>query len=1383
MQAQPSTSTAPSTSSSTAAPPNPDNLKDKILTTLGGDDPVIMAFSNLSIDDIKSNVDKLIRESVHDKTPEVRKHALDQISLALQEVNVNPVRVKMLLGILSTAVQDGTLSGKEVFDVLKDLLNTDIESLSMELLNFFDVLIGCTHHKRCQEIFTNCLQETSKLPSVLTGSHRRISNKINSMMKKLLDRNNLVMPPICSYCDIMYALNNKQNNWYPHWSVTELLNDYVSTFNCLTDLMTIENTEHFRPVIRHSFQSPTGWRLDPTSLIFHTVDPRFFVLQFSGPYSKPQTDLMLYTLKQVSCRDFVFNTMLQLRQGKGTICPVLLDVFMKLIKQTASSPEKEHDLTRMKTWERFGGELSSLIFCSAIHIQHLTEALLKELKDPATFASLQQHRDFLMWTLHRFFSFCLKIVRIPKKEFLFIGEIIKLLYPEQQPLPVPDRNSPLSVVYLSAASMWAIFATRSADNPGIQDVAPIALIEQLNYLHTPLVQQQFSTSDFSVCISLNHINNFVPSFSNTSEAYSRPLRYLMESVYTAQQTTVLPGNVQVVAALTPIPLDILDLLTAHAKLNFVVTITNHITKMADPHDQMTQSSNPYLAPALLETFSRLLCYTEIDYNCPKMLMTLIQQVFSYHAYGILCSLMEMVVHRMQYVKQTMHRMNMLTHFVGFTQRVGNHPQMLYMLESFTIRLLPLLNYQDQTRISASQSGTKILSTSTEELNKLFILTAARNIVVSGNKMGSNSWLKPFMEHMTQYTPQVREWSPYTLAYFPPCFKNHYCTSEQPVSYPAKNLAMMVTEELNRTSQAGAKHDFVKYYKESDHNEIFLCILLRKIVDSDTYTLPNYALKVTQNWTPAQLKSQIRNMIDFIVLEVKNNKVTSQNIFNKIANAVNDFVFRHHMMPFDTLIFILALRKYSDQDANISLYLIHNLLVGKTQFSSRCADFVQHATPDFWRSIDWAHVHTAYHNKFPEHQYWMKKDNFAERGAGNFILPTYYSNLCLRFVPILDIVIHRLIELPPKNCRKWLVEILRVYSRLFAYHDSPITFLHDTLFYYDVMLATEFDFEKRVLVRSYLEHLTCKPMEFLSPQFIKYLNAGENDPQNWSPSPGYFLELVNHMNDVIRSSDMPEFSHIDWRFNEFGNAVCMMLYLRSIELMCIPLPANKMSANKMSANKMSEEYLAEHRMNIGGKLVDIALNNNTGQLPELCNTLGIILSALPVSFSKAVYRKIVDILRDGSNFYEVEGNVGGILWNNKAQNVLILVHSFFQHCKTDKIGYLPEFITQNISLFTTESHVVYILKLVSPFLCQLTTIYSRISPVRNQTLCALYQVMMNLLSENTVSNPDLFVDYMYYNKYIYPGAEFKPLIEKHLPTLPADFSSKLKFLFAGADSAS
>ena len=83
-------------------PPNPENLKDKLLSTLGGDDPVIMAFSSLSLHDIRGQVDRLIRGAVQDKSADVRKLALQQINLTLQEVNVNPARVKMILEILSS---------------------------------------------------------------------------------------------------------------------------------------------------------------------------------------------------------------------------------------------------------------------------------------------------------------------------------------------------------------------------------------------------------------------------------------------------------------------------------------------------------------------------------------------------------------------------------------------------------------------------------------------------------------------------------------------------------------------------------------------------------------------------------------------------------------------------------------------------------------------------------------------------------------------------------------------------------------------------------------------------------------------------------------------------------------------------------------------------------------------------------------------------------------------------------------------------------------------------------------------------------------------------------------------------------------------------------
>lgn len=59
-------------------------------------------------------------------------------------------------------------------------------------------------------------------------------------------------------------------------------------------------------------------------------------------------------------------------------------------------------------------------------------------------------------------------------------------------------------------------------------------------------------------------------------------------------------------ATVPLPMSTLDSLTVHVKMTFLHSIVNHIAKSA------SNKSNLPLPPALVETYSRLLVYTEID---------------------------------------------------------------------------------------------------------------------------------------------------------------------------------------------------------------------------------------------------------------------------------------------------------------------------------------------------------------------------------------------------------------------------------------------------------------------------------------------------------------------------------------------------------------------------------------------------------------------------------------------------------------------------------------------------------------------------------------------------------------------------------------------------
>lgn len=67
-------------------------------------------------------------------------------------------------------------------------------------------------------------------------------------------------------------------------------------------------------------------------------------------------------------------------------------------------------------------------------------------------------------------------------------------------------------------------------------------------------------------------------------------------------TVAMPNS----GPISPIPLAFLDALTVHAKMSLIHSIVSHVIKCAQ-----TKNNVP-LAPALVETYSRLLVYTEIE---------------------------------------------------------------------------------------------------------------------------------------------------------------------------------------------------------------------------------------------------------------------------------------------------------------------------------------------------------------------------------------------------------------------------------------------------------------------------------------------------------------------------------------------------------------------------------------------------------------------------------------------------------------------------------------------------------------------------------------------------------------------------------------------------
>lgn len=79
-------------------------------------------------------------------------------------------------------------------------------------------------------------------------------------------------------------------------------------------------------------------------------------------------------------------------------------------------------------------------------------------------------------------------------------------------------------------------------------------------------------------------------------------------------------------------------------------------------------------------------------------------------------------------------------------------------------------------------------------------------------------------------------------------------------------------------------------------------------------------------------------------------------------------------------------------------------------------------------------HIAFHQKYPE--------KFApDESASHAALPVYFSNVCLRFLPVLDVVIHRFIELPIQHVHQILDVILDHLSILYKFHGEILNPKH------------------------------------------------------------------------------------------------------------------------------------------------------------------------------------------------------------------------------------------------------------------------------------------------------------------------------------------------------
>uniref|UniRef100_A0A8B9MGP0 Mediator of RNA polymerase II transcription subunit 23 n=1 Tax=Accipiter nisus TaxID=211598 RepID=A0A8B9MGP0_9AVES len=927
----------------------------------------------------------------------------------------SPKRISFLYDCLAMAVETGLLPPRMVCESLINSDTLEWERTQLWALTFKLVrkIIGGVDYKGVRDLLKVILEKILTIPNTVSSAVVQQLLAAREVVAYILERNACLLPAYFAVTEIRKLYPEGK---LPHWLLGNLVSDFVDTFRPTARINSICGRCSLLPVVNNSGAMCNSWKLDPTTLRF----PLKGLLPYDKDLFEPQTALLRYVLEQPYSRDMVCN-MLGLNKQHKQRCPVLEDQLVDLVVYAMERSETEEKFddggTSQLLWQHLSSQLIFFVLFQFASFPHMVLSLHQKLAG----RGLIKGRDHLMWVLLQFISG--SIQKNALADFLPVMKLFDLLYPEKECIPVPDINKPQSTHAFAMTCIW-IHLNRKAhsDNSKLQIPIPHSLKLHHEFLQQSLRNKSLQMNDYKIALLCN-------AYSTNSECFTLPMGVLVETIYgNGNMRIPLPGtNCMASGSITPLPMNLLDSLTVHAKMSLIHSIATRVIKLAHA------KSSVALAPALVETYSRLLVYMEIEsLGIKGFISQLLPTVFKSHAWGILHTLLEMFSYRMHHI-QPHYRVQLLSHLHSLAAVPQTNQNQLHLcVESTALRLITALGSSEvQPQFTRFLSDPKtVLSAESEELNRALILTLARATHVTDFFTGSDSiqgtWCKDILQTIMSFTPH--NWASHTLSCFPAPLQVFFKQNNVPQE-SRFNLKKNVEEEYRKWKSMTNENDIITHFSMQGSPPLFLCLLWKMLLETDHINQIGY--RVLERIGARALVAHVRTFADFLVYEFSTSAGGQQ--LNKCIEILNDMVWKYNIVTLDRLILCLAMRSHEGNEAQVCYFIIQLLLLKPNDFRNRVSDFVKENSPEHWLQNDWHTKHMSYHKKYPEKLYF---EGLAEQVNPPVqiqpqYLPIYFGNVCLRFLPVFDIVIHRFLELLPVS--KSLETLLDHLGGLYKFH--------------------------------------------------------------------------------------------------------------------------------------------------------------------------------------------------------------------------------------------------------------------------------------------------------------------------------------------------------------
>ncbi|XP_014226928.1 mediator of RNA polymerase II transcription subunit 23-like [Trichogramma pretiosum] len=1263
-------------------------------------------------------------------------------------------KMQLITNLLEHLVMTNLLPARLVCECILSCDKLDYHNKEFWIVSFTLIrrIIGGVDYKGVREVMKTCKVKAHTLPSVIDSSTQPQMKVLENLIEYIFDRNACLLP---SYLIVNELLKYMETQDWPHW-LAKLISNFIESFRNVVQIVTVIGHTKMLPIVQHAGYSDhliSQWLLDHNTLQFSLKG----ALPYDQELLKPQTNLLKYVLEQPYSRDFTC-CMLRLQKLQNSRCTALeeqlVDLMIRSMEKVENETPTEAADEKSPTYWTWIHMFSQLIHYVVFKFAYLPSLVLS-IHDKLSGREWKKSRDHLMWVFLQIISGT--VSRAPLATFFPILKLYDLLYPEKEPIPVPDLKNPKCTHQMAPICIWMHLMKKAQDSTS--SLRPIPYNLKLHHEFIQHAASQITTlsidTDYTIPLLCNAYSTMGPN-----DYFSQSLAVLFDTIskphQRQQSPTMLNSSVSVNPPTVPLTISILDSMTAHAKMNLIHSVVQYIMKVAQ------SKSNIALPPALVETYSRLLVYTEIDIlGIKNFISHLLPTIYKAHAWSNIYTLLDMFSYRMYHI-QPQYRVQLLSHLHNLASAPQTNQTQLHLcIESTALRLITALgNAEVQPHLTRFTNEQKTrVSQDSEELNRVLVLTLARSmhITATGNDALGGMWCEELLHAIMQHTPHT--WADHTLQCFPPLLREFFKHTNV-LKEEKQQIKKSVEEEYNNWHSMSNENDIIAHFSVPNTPPLFLCLLWKMILE--TNCINPIAYKILERIGARGLSLHLRKFCDYIVFEVSSTTCDGQYV-NKCVDAINSMIWTYNVVTFDRLILCLSLRTLEGNEAQLCSFIIQLLLLKSVEFRNRLQEFITENSPEYWKQSNWQEKQMSFHRKFPEKfapEGVLEQASSSQNQYQNF--PTYFGNVCLRFLPVLDIVIHRYLEIP--KVTQNLEVLLDHLGCLYKFHDRPITYLYNTLHYYEKRLIDNPNLKRR-LVSAIMESRESRiPGFFLTEPYQKYIGQAAIDDSPWVPELDYYVRLVQRLMKTI--SGKAAFPGVDWRFNEFTNAASHTLHLTCVEIMALPVPPN------VAANN----------------LLDVVTKGNTviqsNEIHEWINCIGIIMTALTDSYWSTFYDRLLDIITcpdliewpyDLTPFQLFNFNlIHNSFYENKYSFMLALAHSIWHHAGVGQLVNIVHFVKEKLQpVVKTEEQYIYACHLIGPTLNRLVIEKNRY--ISDLTVM-LYQMLEQVSRNQThLKQMDTICDLMYHIKYMFVGNSIRDEVESIIRRFNPALQMRLRFI--------